>query len=175
MNDLNELSTITRSGTLTVAGTTTSQATNVTVNTSNAFLYADATFAATNFTLVDGDNTFTAIAQDSYDRTDTNSVTVNLPATVNYAYDLNGNMLTNGSEVMVWNDENELVTNYVAGSWKSEFVYDGKLRRRIERDYSWNGSSWVQTNEIHYIYDGDVILQQRDANNLPTAHTDQRQ
>ena len=35
MNNLNELSTVTRNGTLTVAGTTTSQATNVTVNASN--------------------------------------------------------------------------------------------------------------------------------------------
>ena len=50
----------------------------------------------------------------------------------------------------------------------SVFVYDGKLRRRIERDYGWTGSAWLQTNEIHYIYDGNVILQQRDSNNLPT-------
>ena len=39
VNSLNELTTATRSGTLTVAGTTTMPATNVTVNTSNAFLY----------------------------------------------------------------------------------------------------------------------------------------
>jgi RHS repeat-associated protein len=68
----------------------------------------------------------------------------------------------------VWNEENELVTNYVPASWKSEFVYDGKLKRRIERDYSWNGGSWIQTNEIHFVYDGNVILQHRDGNNLPT-------
>jgi hypothetical protein len=47
VNTLNALTTISRSGTLTVAGTTTSQATNVTVNTSNAILYVDCTFAST--------------------------------------------------------------------------------------------------------------------------------
>jgi hypothetical protein len=170
VNDLNELSNVTRAGTLTVAGTTTSPATNVTINgsTNVANRYADATFALGGFGVTNGNNTFTAIANDSLGRWSTNSITVNLPATNVFAYDLNGNMLTNGNEVLVWNDENQLVTNYVAGSWKSEFVYDGKLRRRIERDYSWNGSAWVQTNEIHFIYDGNVIIQQRDANNLPT-------
>ena len=168
VNTLNELSTQTRSGTLTVAGTTTSPATNVTVNSANAVLYLDSTFAITNQTLVDGNNTFTAIAKDSYGRQDSQSITVNLPATNTFAYDLNGNMLTNGTEVLVYNDENQLVTNWVAGAWKSEFVYDGKMRRRIERDYAWNGSAWTQTNEIHLIYDGNVILQHRDVNNLPT-------
>ena len=41
------------------------------------------------------------------------------------------------------------------------------MRRRIERDYTWNGSSWAQTNEIHFIYDGNVVVQERDANNNP--------
>jgi hypothetical protein len=89
---LNELTAVTRSGTLTVAGTTTSQATNVTVNTLLATLYGDFTFAKDGFTLVDGNNTFTAVAQDSYGRADTSSITVNLPVTNAFAYDLNGNM-----------------------------------------------------------------------------------
>jgi RHS repeat-associated protein len=170
VNNLNELTTVTNGGRLTVAGTTTSVATNVTVNTSSALLYADVAFASTNQSWVNGNNTYTAIAKDVYGRQDTNSITVNLQATNLFAYDLNGNMLTNGSEVLVWNDENELVTNFVAASWKSEFVYDGKLRRRIERDYTWSAgtSGWVQTNEIHFIYDGNVPIQHRDGNNLPT-------
>jgi len=48
VNSLNELTTATRAGTMTVAGTTTSPATNVTVNTSNAFLYLDSTFVSSN-------------------------------------------------------------------------------------------------------------------------------
>ena len=168
VNPLNELSNVTRStANLTVAGTTTSLATNVTVNGSAANLYADSTFALGGFAVTNGNNTFTAVAKDNDGRQDTSSVTVNLPATVNFAYDLNGNLLTNGTEVLVYDDENELVTNWVPTAWKSEFVYDGKHRRRIERDYNWNGSSWTQTNETHFIYDGNVVIQHRDANNLP--------
>ena len=76
MNNLNELTTVTRAGTLTVAGTTTSMATNVTLNTSNALLYADTTFAATNFTLANGNNTFMAIARDGLGRVNTNSLNI---------------------------------------------------------------------------------------------------
>jgi hypothetical protein len=55
VNTLNELSTITHSGTLTVAGTTTTNATSVAVNSSVAAnLYKDATFAASGFTVVNG-------------------------------------------------------------------------------------------------------------------------
>ena len=57
VNNLNELTTITNGGRLTVAGTTTSPATNVTVNTSNAVLYADTAFASTNQPWVGGNMT----------------------------------------------------------------------------------------------------------------------
>lgn len=167
VDSLNELSTVTRSGTLTVAGTTTSPATNVTVNSLAANIYGDATFALGGFSLVDGNNSFTAIAQDSYGRRDTNSITVNLPATNVFAYDLNGNMITNGTQVLDYDDENELIRITVTNAWKTEFTYDGKLRRRIRKEFTWQSGSWVQTNEVHYIWDGNVVIQERDANNLP--------
>lgn len=53
-------------GTLTAAGTTTNPATNVIVNSLTAAIYSDTTFASTNHSLVDGANTFTAIAEDGY-------------------------------------------------------------------------------------------------------------
>jgi RHS repeat-associated protein len=146
-------------------GTTTSPATNVTVNTSNAVLYADVTFASTNQPWVNGNNTFTAIARDAYGRRDTNSLTV-LQATNVYAYDLNGNLLYDGRRAFDYDDENQLIRVTVTNGWKSEFTYDGKLRRRIVKEFTWNGS-WVQTNEVHYIYDGNLVVQERDANNLP--------
>jgi hypothetical protein len=77
----NELTSASRTGTLTVAGTTTSRATNVTVNSLAATLYADSTFGRSNFTLANGNNTFAAIAKDAYGRQDSQSITVNLPAT----------------------------------------------------------------------------------------------
>jgi hypothetical protein len=56
----------------------------------------------------------------------------------------------------------------VTNSWKDEFVYDGKLRRRIERDYQWDAgtSGWTETNETHFIYDGNVVIEERNSNNV---------
>jgi hypothetical protein len=45
VNSDNELTTATNSGNLVVVGTTTSQATSVTVNGTSAMLYGDATFS----------------------------------------------------------------------------------------------------------------------------------
>src|SRR6266699_485428 len=81
VNSLNELTTGTRSGTLTVAGTTTSAATNVSVNSLAADRYADNSFSRTNLTLVNGNNTLTAVGKDSSGRSDTQSTTYNIPAT----------------------------------------------------------------------------------------------
>jgi len=48
-------------------------------------------------------------------------------------------------------------------------VYDGKLRRRIEKDFTWSGSAWTQTNEIHFVYDGNLVIQERNTNNQPVV------
>ncbi len=135
---------------------------------SNAFVYADATFASTNQPWVNGNNTFTAIAKDSYGRIDTNTETVNLQMTNNFAYDLNGNMITNGNQTLDYDDENELIRVTVTNNFKKEYVYDGMHRLRIRKEFGWISSAWTQTNEIHYIYDGKRIIQLRDTNNLPT-------
>jgi hypothetical protein len=67
---VNELTAGTNGGKLTVMGTTPSIATNVAVNGTNALLYGDATFAATNMPLT---TTRTAIAKDAYGRVNTNT------------------------------------------------------------------------------------------------------
>jgi RHS repeat-associated protein len=43
-------------------------------------------------------------------------------------------------------------------------VYDALGRRRIARDYTWQGG-WVLTNETHYVCDGMLVLQERNAAN----------
>jgi len=53
----------------------------------------------------------------------------------------------------------------VGGQWQSLFVMDGFGRKRIERNYSWVSSTWHLTNEIHYVYDGMLAVQERDTNN----------
>jgi RHS repeat-associated protein len=167
LDALNQLTTLTRSGALTVVGTTTSGATNVIVNGSTAIRYVDNTFARTNVTLTDGTNTFTAIAQDSSARAETNTVTTYLPATASFAYDGNGNLITNGTRVFEYDDENQLIRITEPNSLKSEFTYDGKMRRRIRREYAWQLSNWRLANEVHYIYDGNLVIHERDPNNLP--------
>lgn len=167
VNPRNELTTATRTGTYTVAGNTTTRATNVTVNGTNAARYADFTWAATNFTLADGNNAFTVLADHALGFRDTNVLTVALPATSIFVYDLNGNLRTNGPTIYEYDDENQLVTNWVAAAWKMEFVYDGQGRKRIERVYGWTNNAWAKTNETRYVYDGRLAIQERDASNNP--------
>ena len=62
----------------------------------SATRYGDNTFAKQGLPLVDATTNFTAIAQDSYGRQDTNTVTVNLAATNTFVYDLNGNLTSDG-------------------------------------------------------------------------------
>src|SRR5690606_7572067 len=97
--------------------------------------------------------------------------TVDLRATNTFVYDLNGNLRTNGSQILEYDDENRLATLFVAGAWKSEFVYDGANRCRIQRDYKWNGgiSGWSKTNEVRLLYDGVAVMQERDGNNTPVV------
>src|SRR6266699_2387651 len=161
VNSLNELTTGTRSGTLTVAGTTTSAATNLTVNSLAADRYADNTFSRTNLTLVNGNNTFTAVGKDSSGRSDTQSTTYNLPATNNFTYD--------GNRAFDYDDENQLTRVTVTNNWKSEFTYDGKMRRRIRKEFTWQNGGWALSNEVYYVYDGNLVIQERDANNVPTV------
>ncbi len=152
---------------MTVAGTTTIPATSVTVNGSAANHYADGTFALAGFTVTNGSNVFTAVGWDSVGNVSSNTVAVNLPATNNFAYDLNGNLTSDGLRGFDYDDENELIRVTATNSFKKEYVYDGKMRLRIRKEFSWNGSGWTETNEIHYIWDGNVILQTRNSNNVP--------
>jgi YD repeat-containing protein len=158
VNNLNDLTNVTRSGTLTVAGTTTSTATNVAVNSTNATLYNDKTFAKDGFTVTNGNNAYTAIAQDSYNREDTNSVVFNLPSTVNYIYDLNGNLTSDSTRGFEYDDENELMHVTVTNTWKSEFTYDGKMRRRIRKEFTWQNSTWIVSRKRKRVSPGIMTL-----------------
>lgn len=166
VNSNNELTANTNGGTLTVVGTTTSTATNVTVNGYSASRYGDATFASTNLPLT---TTYTAIASDSYGRTASNTVTVSLSTNVTFQYDANGNLTNDGLRSFAYDDENQLIQVWVTTNWLSQFSYDGLLRRRIRQEFTWNGSAWIQTNAVYYVYDGNLVIQERDVNNLPAT------
>jgi RHS repeat-associated protein len=183
VNSLNELTTNSRSGTLTVAGAASEPkggytswgvpagVTNVTVSGTGlssgvADLYYDGTWARSGASpAATGDSTYTATAQDTYGRQATNSITVNLPATNWFVYDLNGNLRTNGARIFDYDDENQLIRVTQPGAWKSEFSYDGKLRLRVRYESTWSGSAWVTNAIIRYVYDGNLVIQERDSNN----------
>ncbi len=115
---------------------------------STAATYADSSFAVAGMTLTNSVNTFTAVAKDTYGRSDTNSITVNLPATPSFQYDGNGNLTSDGTRTFDYDDENQLIRMTVTNAWKSEFVYDGQGRRRIRREYAGIGiSEWGSMND----------------------------
>jgi RHS repeat-associated protein len=155
-------------GKVMVVGTTSSPATNVAVNVTNAaLLYGDATFAATNMPFT---TNYTAVASDSLGRRATNTVSVSIAANnALFQYDGNGNLIYDGLRSFTYDDENQLIQVCVTNQWLSQFVYDGKMRRRIRQECAWQGGVWVQTNEVYYVYDGNVVVQERDVNNLPTT------
>ena len=161
----NQLNSVGRTGTFTLSGATPAPATNVTVNGQPAQIYNDFTFACTNLSLANGANSFTSIAQNVYGLLATNTLTLSLPTNVSLTYDNNGNLTNDGTRSFAYDADNQLTNVTLAGSWRSDFVYDGMNRRRIERDFVWQSGVWRQTNEIHYIYDGSLILQERDASN----------
>ncbi len=167
-NSLNELSTVTRNTSLTVAGSTTSTASSVTVNGSSATLYGDNTFARSGISLVDGTNTITAIASDSLGRSDTNVVTANLPASSTYQYDANGNLTFDGTRYFMYDWDDRLVAVEVRYNWIVTFAYDG-LGRLIQRRYWTNNQNnqYVPAGEVRYIYNGSLVIQERDGNNVP--------
>ena len=135
------------------------------VNGTNALLYGDATFAATNMPLT---TAYTAIARDAYGRINTNTATVSLATNSPFQYDLNGNLTNDGTMSFAYDDENQLTQVWVRNQWASVFTYDGKMRRRIRQEYTWSGG-WVQTNIVYYVYDENVVIQERDLNYLPTV------
>jgi RHS repeat-associated protein len=96
------------------------------------------------------------------------TVTV-IPTNNAYGYGLNSNLLSDGTRNFAYDDENQSIAVWQVNAWSNNFVYDGKMRRRIERDFTWNNvsSAWQQTNEIHFIYDGNLVIQERDINNQP--------
>jgi RHS repeat-associated protein len=92
---------------------------------------------------------------------------MNLPQNVALLYDANGNLTNDGLRSFSYNSENQVTNVMVANQWKSSFIYDGIIRKRIKRDYAWQSGAWVLTNEVHYVYDGRLVIQERDTNNNP--------
>lgn len=175
VNNLNELTTVGRGSKMTVAGTSTGPASSVNVSGTGisgsqaASLYSDNTWALAGVTPANGQNTFTAAATDSYGRTSQDNVTVNLPSSSSFSYDANGNLLSDGNRNFAYDDENQLTSVWVTNNWRSDFVYDALMRRRLWFESSWNGSSWVTNTVVRYVYDRMLVLQERYFDPKPVA------
>jgi hypothetical protein len=72
--------------------------------------------------------------------------------------------MASGSQT-VKNSDGGLSTNSVTVNLvgTNTYAYDGKMRRRIERQYTYlpSSSSYLLTNEVHFIYDGNVVAEER--------------
>lgn len=168
---LNQLTNVVRAGAMTVVGATPSPATVVDVNGYPAQFYSDFTFARTNISLQPGLNTFTIVALSASGMRATNTMTANLPESAVLQYDLNGNLTNDGTRCFAYNAENQLTNIIVAGSYRTDFIYDGLHRKRLERNYAWSGG-WLPTNETRFIWDGPLPIQERDGNNaIVTTYT----
>jgi RHS repeat-associated protein len=97
-------------------------------------------------------------------------VTVSLSTNnASYQYDGNGNLTNDGLRCFTYDDENQLIQVWVPNNWLSQFSYDGKMRRRIRDEFTWQNSQWVLTNQVYYVYDGNNVIQERNGNNQPTT------
>lgn len=170
---LNQLTSVTRSGSVPVSGMTSPGVTAVTVNGLPAERYADGSFAHPGLSASAGSLTVRAWAQDAMGRTNTHSIQVRVPSSVQPGADACGNLVNDGGRRFAYDGRGQLasvtVTNGVNDSTLTEFVYDAVGRRRIRREKTWQTSGWVQTAEVRYIWLGMLPLQERDAANLPVA------
>ena len=70
-----------------------------------------------------------------------------------------------------YDDENQLnsiiVTNAGGNTTLTTNIYDGLFRRRMRKEFTWQGGTWVASAEVRYVYDGRLVIQERDGNNLP--------
>ncbi len=171
---VNQLSSASRTGTLTVSGGTTGNPGAVTIkrsdsgSTYNASLYSDGSYALTGQTLpAGGSMTVTATASDAAGRVDAASVAINSATAVSYSYDANGNLLSDGLRTMTYNYWNQLLSATVPGKTMSTFVYDGLGRLRGRSEYKWSGSGWQKTDQRRYLYDGMIQVEERTGLNLP--------
>ena len=160
---------LSRNVTLTASGSLAGAVATLGVNGQSAAHYSDGTFATTaGLALRDGNNLFVTAGSNAAGALVLSTTTSNrLPVTVNFGYDLNGNLVGDGQRVFDYNDANELTTITVAGQWKTDFVYDGLGRRRIVREYTNSAGAWLLASESHLVYDRMVVLREQDASNVP--------
>src|SRR6185295_4133167 len=114
--------------------------------------------------LSEGPNSFVTTVSSSVGTPPSTTFHANLPSSVNLQYDGNGNLTSDGLRSFNYDAENQLINITVSSQWKVDFVYDGLGRRRIMREFPWSAGAWGSaTNEVRYIYDGGLVIQESNA------------
>ncbi len=93
-----------------------------------------------------------------------------LSTPISFTYDARGNLTSDGRRTLYYDAENQLTMVQVGSECLSKFRYDGLMRRRILEEYTQQNNQWVKTNEVRYVYDGNLLIQERDANNKPLVN-----
>jgi RHS repeat-associated protein len=163
-NTMNRLDSTQPAGLMTFAGTLSEPASvSVGAATNQAAGQWTGSFT-TNWLVNTGANTVQIKATDngSPANVTTNNYSVNVtgPTPADYAYDDNGNLLSDGTRIYEWDVENRL-TAINQGTNRSEFVYDG-FSRRVEIIEKQRGST---VSDHHFIWCGASICEERDSNN----------
>ncbi len=97
------------------------------------------------------------------------------------SYDRRGNLVSRTFSSGVWyaltytyDHENQLTSvatdttsTYPTYRFKVEFGYDGAGRLRVKKDYTWSAGNWALAAENRYLYDGLLLVQERNASNTP--------
>jgi YD repeat-containing protein len=74
---------------------------------------------------------------------------LNLPASMNFQYDINGNLRTNGNRRFDYDEENRLIA-VTQDTKRSEFWYDALGRRQVTEEFEWGNpaDSLLVTNVV---------------------------
>ena len=153
---LNQLASITRSGTLTVSGSVTGAVATLGVNGQRAQIFSDGTFATTaGLALRDGNNLFVTAGSNAAGALVVSTITSNrLPVMVSFGYDLNGNLISDGQRVLDYDHANRLValpSSNCTGANSSMTVWGGG---GLCVEYMNFAGGWMVANESRLVYDG---------------------
>ncbi len=161
-NSVNELTSLTAGGTLSLEGTLSEPAT-VTIQGVPATVDGTNTYRGTA-SIVPGANSFPIVAKDANNNTTTKYVHITVPVTgASFSYDENGNMIEDGMFTYEWDAENRLVAlNKISTSQRTEFSYDGWSRctRIVEKT---GGVGGTVTSNLQYLWDGMKRIQSRNS------------
>ena len=128
-----------------------------------------------DLTLLPGTHTVEITATDLNQNTSRKDYQVTVeqnPSALTFSHDAAGNLVRQlGADGKIrryeWDAANRLLAiqsdeTPVAGSWRTEFTYDGLSRRVKRKELTYSGSAWTQTEAVAYLWVGSEICQKRD-------------